>query len=96
MVGSTVTKSSARIGRRQAILDAATRLFSSRGYADTGIDDIGEAVGITGPAVYRHFTSKQELLVAVLERAVVHAESIAPGVRSEAGSADDRIPRSAG
>jgi len=93
VAGSTITKASARVGRREAILAAAARLFSSRGYADTGIDDIGEAVGITGPAVYRHFASKQELLVAVLERAVVHAESIAPGVRSEAGSAEDTLRR---
>ncbi|MEX0665279.1 MAG: TetR/AcrR family transcriptional regulator [Acidimicrobiia bacterium] len=75
---------SARTGRREAILDAATHLFSTRGYADTGIDDIGEAVGVTGPAVYRHFASKQDLLVATLERAVEHAASILPLVTAEA------------
>jgi AcrR family transcriptional regulator len=48
------------------MLDAAAKLFSTRGYVDTGIDDIGEAVGVTGPAVYRHFKSKEALLVAVL------------------------------
>jgi AcrR family transcriptional regulator len=83
---------SPRAGRREAILDAATTLFSSRGYADTGIDDIGEAVGITGPAVYRHFASKQDLLVATLERAVEHAAAIAPRVRdTDHASAEDAL-----
>ena len=90
---SSVTKTSARAGRREAILDAATRLFSTRGYAETGIDDIGEAVGVTGPAVYRHFASKQDLLFAVLERAVQHAEGIAPGVLAQAGSPGDTLKR---
>ena len=82
-----------RGSRRDAILDAATRLFSTRGYADTGIDDIGEAVGVTGPAVYRHFASKQDLLVAVLERATEHAEGIIPRARAEATSPEDALRR---
>jgi AcrR family transcriptional regulator len=79
----TIAPKVARGGRREAILDAATVLFSTRGYADTGMDDIGEAVGITGPAVYRHFASKQELLAATLERAVEHAAAILPLVQAE-------------
>ena len=82
-----------RSGRREAMLDAAAKLFSARGYVDTGIDDIGEAVGVTGPAVYRHFTSKEALLVALLERAVEHSESIVPRVRAEATSPADALSR---
>ena len=75
------------------MLDAAAQLFSTRGYVDTGIDDIGEAVGVTGPAVYRHFESKEALLVAVLERAVEHSKSIVPRVRAEATSPEDALTR---
>lgn len=75
------------------MLDAAAKLFSTRGYVDTGIDDIGEAVGVTGPAVYRHFDSKQALLVAVLERAVEHSAAIVPRVRAEATSPEDALQR---
>jgi AcrR family transcriptional regulator len=82
-VTEAITAPGARGKRREAILDAATVLFSTRGYADTGIDDIGEAVGVTGPAVYRHFASKQDLLVATLERAVEHAAAILPLVQAE-------------
>jgi AcrR family transcriptional regulator len=82
---------SARAGRRDAILSAAARLFSTRGYAETGIDDIGEAVGVTGPAVYRHFASKQDLLLAVLEQAIDHATQIVPRVRAEAKTPEEAL-----
>jgi len=75
------------------MLDAAAKLFSTRGYVDTGIDDIGEAVGVTGPAVYRHFPSKEALLVALLERAVEHSAAIVPRVRAEATSPGDALAR---
>ncbi|TSD40328.1 TetR/AcrR family transcriptional regulator [Rhodococcus sp. KBS0724] len=52
--------------RRAEIRIAASRLFRQRGFAQVGIDDIGAAVGVSGPAVYRYFPSKQALLAAVL------------------------------
>lgn len=52
-------------GRREAIIVAALDLFGRQGYQATGIDEIGAAINITGPAIYRHFGSKQELLAAV-------------------------------
>jgi AcrR family transcriptional regulator len=56
----------ARAGRRDDILRAAARLFAERGYAGASIDDIGEAVGVSGPAIYWHFDSKEELLAEML------------------------------
>lgn len=52
--------------RRDMILDAAVSLFREHGFDATGIDEIGAAAGITGPGVYRHFASKQDLLDAVV------------------------------
>jgi len=54
--------------RREALLAAATRLFGDRGYPAVGLDDIGAAAGIAGPSVYRHFTTKTDLLLRVLHR----------------------------
>ncbi|MGN6473546.1 MAG: TetR/AcrR family transcriptional regulator [Mycobacteriales bacterium] len=51
-------------GRRAVILANALELFSRQGYQETGIDEIGAASGVSGPAIYRHFGSKQELLAA--------------------------------
>jgi len=52
--------------RRDEILAAAVELFARHGFHGVGIDDIGAAVGISGPALYRHFSSKDALLGEML------------------------------
>lgn len=56
--------------RRASILDAAEQTFARLGYRTAGMADIAEAAGITQPMLYRHFGSKRELFLAVLDRAV--------------------------
>lgn len=62
--------------RREALLIAAVRLFAARGYGEVGLEDIGAAVGISGPSVYHHFSSKLELLTTAFQRgaAVLQAD----------------------
>ncbi len=63
--------SSARgAARREAILTAAAQLFAESGYAAVGMDDIGAAAGVTGPAIYRHFGAKASVLTAVFGRVI--------------------------
>nr|WP_208400723.1 TetR/AcrR family transcriptional regulator [Amycolatopsis granulosa] len=52
--------------RREEILSAAAELFARHGFHGVGIDDIGAAVGISGPALYRHFRSKDAMLGEML------------------------------
>jgi AcrR family transcriptional regulator len=52
--------------RRDEILLAAAQLFDEKGYHATGMDDIGSVAGMTGPAIYRHFKSKEDLLETLL------------------------------
>ncbi|MEV6791539.1 TetR/AcrR family transcriptional regulator [Streptomyces sp. NPDC051320] len=58
--------------RREQILKEAARLFAERGFHGVGVDEIGAAVGISGPGLYRHFAGKDamlaELLVGISER----------------------------
>ncbi len=58
--------------RREQILREAARLFAERGFHGVGVDEIGAAVGISGPGLYRHFAGKDamlaELLVGISER----------------------------
>lgn len=54
--------------RKEQIVAAATDLFHRNGYYATGIDDIGAAAGITGPGIYRHFASKDDILMEVFDR----------------------------
>lgn len=52
--------------RRTQLLAAGARLIAERGYLGMRLDDLGAAVGISGPAVYRHFPNKEALLVELL------------------------------
>nr|CTQ92749.1 Transcriptional regulator, TetR family [Kibdelosporangium sp. MJ126-NF4] len=54
------------LSRREQILAAAAELFARHGFHGVGIDDIGAAVGISGPALYRHFRSKDAMLGEML------------------------------
>jgi AcrR family transcriptional regulator len=56
---------------RDAITAAATELFRARGFRETSLADIGAAAGVSGPAIYRYFKSKGELLSVLIEEAAV-------------------------
>ncbi len=77
--------------RREAILTAAAKLFAERGYAAVGMDDIGAAAGVTGPAIYRHFGAKASVLTAVFDR-VIDAVMVDPEVIGEVHAATEEDP----
>ncbi|EKX66173.1 TetR/AcrR family transcriptional regulator [Streptomyces ipomoeae] len=52
--------------RRDQILKEAARLFAERGFHGVGVDEIGAAVGISGPGLYRHFAGKDAMLAELL------------------------------
>jgi AcrR family transcriptional regulator len=52
--------------RRQQILDTAATLFAERGFHGVSVHDIGAACGISGPALYKHFDSKDDILTQSL------------------------------
>ncbi|MEV5557779.1 TetR/AcrR family transcriptional regulator [Nonomuraea wenchangensis] len=78
--------------RREAIALVAAELFCARGYHNVGIEDIAQEVGITGPAIYRHFPNKQAVLAAAVEELVTRfaacvaagADAPTPGERLDA------------
>jgi AcrR family transcriptional regulator len=72
--------------RREQILQAAAQLFAERGSRSVGVDDVGAAVGVTGPAIYRHFTSKDAMLAEMLLRI---SERLLAGGRSRASAAGE-------
>lgn len=61
-----IGRSEAKALRRAALLHSAAELFAERGFAGVSMEDLGTAVGMSGPAVYRHFPSKQAVLAALL------------------------------
>jgi AcrR family transcriptional regulator len=57
-----------QVSRREAILNAALGLMRAKGYHGVAIDEIGDAAGISGPAVYRHYASKADILLDAYDR----------------------------
>ncbi len=53
---------------RERILESAYELFSRRAIRDVGIDEVIEQAGVAKATLYRHFPSKDELVIAFLER----------------------------
>jgi AcrR family transcriptional regulator len=49
----------------ERLLEAALQAFAAKGYKATTVDEIGQAAGVTGPAIYRHFRGKEGLFSAV-------------------------------
>jgi AcrR family transcriptional regulator len=66
LASSETSRGRAKAERRSALLHAAANLFAERGFERVSLEDLGAAVGISGPAVYRHFASKQAVLAALL------------------------------
>ncbi|WP_137989199.1 SACE_7040 family transcriptional regulator [Streptomyces vilmorinianum] len=72
--------------RREQILKEAARLFAERGFHGVGVDEIGAAVGISGPGLYRHFAGKDAMLAELL---VGISERLLDGGRLRVGEGED-------
>lgn len=70
--------------RRQQILDIAAELFAARGFHGVSVAELGSACGISGPALYKHFESKDAMLAEML---VAISETLLAEGRSRAASA---------
>ncbi|BDY33238.1 MULTISPECIES: SACE_7040 family transcriptional regulator [Mycolicibacterium] len=87
MSTSAVTRrSQAKSDRRSQLIAAAERLVAERGYLAVRLEDIGAAVGVSGPAIYRHFPNKEALLVELL---VGISTQLLAGARAVVEQTDD-------
>jgi AcrR family transcriptional regulator len=83
--------STAPESRPDQLLRLAAELFAANGYTAVGIGAIGEAAGISGPAVYRYFPSKQSLLETICDQAMDRMLDAATRVADEYSGADSRL-----
>lgn len=60
---------------RGTVLDAACQLFADRGYRGTSMKDIAGTLGVRAPSLYNHVSSKQEILFAIMDKAMDRALS---------------------
>jgi AcrR family transcriptional regulator len=73
-------------GRRAQILTVAAELFAKHGFHGVSIADLGAAVGVSGPALYRHFDGKEALLAEML---IGISEHLLAGGQQRAGAGGD-------
>jgi TetR/AcrR family transcriptional regulator len=75
------------------LMTSAIALFARRGYAATTVREIVEAAGVTKPALYYHFGSKEGIFLAMMGEAVQEFEATATMALGTEGSAEERIVR---
>lgn len=73
------------------IKEAALRLFAKKGYANTTVDDIAADVGFTKGGIYYYFSSKEKLLLDILDD--IEARSIGETSRAMGGSSASALDR---
>jgi len=77
---------------RALIIREATLLFATRGYERTSLNAIAQSIGISAPALYYHFDSKDEILFATLEATLVNLCAMSANAEASAGPAPaDRL-----
>ena len=76
------------MSRRTQILATAADLFAARGFHGVSVADLGAACGISGPAIYKHFSAKEAILAEMLVS--ISEELLAEGERRVTGAADPR------
>lgn len=64
-----------RRSKREAVLGVAASAFNQRGFANTSMDEVAEALEISKPTLYRYFSSKQQILLELHQQAMNHGEA---------------------
>lgn len=64
---------------REAIMDSALALFADRGYDAVRVEDVAKAAGVSRATFYNHFSEREEILAALIER-LLSADGVAPDV----------------
>jgi AcrR family transcriptional regulator len=79
------------MSRRDQILATAAELFAARGFHGVSVADLGAACGISGPALYKHFPSKQAMLAEMLVSISQELLSVGRQRVEEAGGPDGAL-----
>lgn len=89
------TRDRQKSDRRSQLLAAAEQLIAERGFLAVRLEDIGAAAGVSGPAIYRHFSGKEgllvELLVEVSTRLLSGGQAVVAGARDAVTALDGLI-----
>lgn len=79
------------IRSRDDVVRTAGRLFAERGYHGTSMRDLAADLGLLGSSLYSHISSKEDLLVEVVERGASLFQASAEAALKTPGTAQDRL-----
>lgn len=77
--------------RREEILRVATKLFARHGFADTDVQVIADRLHVGKGTVYRHFASKEELFLAVVDRGMQQLKQTVDAATSQTGQSLEKV-----
>lgn len=84
------------VGSREAVIDAAQRLFLERGFGAVSMDDLSEAAGVARRTLYNQFSSKEEIFREMLRRVSSQLEDALPAGIETSGDVEDVLRLVAG
>jgi AcrR family transcriptional regulator len=79
--------------KREHIVASAVDLFYRQGYERTTLEQVADAMDVTKPFIYTHFSSKADLLAEICSRAIRHAHEGLNRILLEEGSHTERLER---
>ena len=82
--------------RRAQLLDAASEVFTTRGYHAAAMDDIADAAGVSKPVLYQHFESKLDLYLALLDRSCERLAEVLADALASTGDNAERVVAAVG
>jgi AcrR family transcriptional regulator len=77
--------------KREALLEAAVRMFNARGFHATSLDDVAASVGVTKPVIYHHLGNKDQVLFECIRMGLQELRVVAKQAGAEPGSGLDRL-----
>jgi AcrR family transcriptional regulator len=77
--------------KRDAVLNAAAKLFCERGYDGSSLNDLADILNVSKPTVYYYFTSKDDILLEIKRRGSDEAIQFLEAIRHEPGSGIEKL-----
>lgn len=80
-----------RASKREAVLQAAVKLFNERGFHATSLDDVAGALSVTKPTIYHYFANKDEVLFECVRLGFEEIRAAADAARHKGGTGRDQL-----
>jgi AcrR family transcriptional regulator len=90
-VVSGVRKNRKSVCRKAQLIEVATKIFLEKGFKETGIETILSQAGLTGSALYRHFSSKQDMLDTICINAAQRTLQLCFEVEQERAKSGEKL-----